>query len=192
MRCGEALTDNHDALAVAAIAVVEVAAGDHPDAERRKESRRHRPELRPRILFAVGLAVAFGGELRGEESGIAPRDHGAERHLLDPRQLRDSANRLLVEGAHDFGLRVYETTGTLTASTLPRKPLCCRCSANSVVTSIPAPASSRKDAAIWVTAKSRSRRFVPEVIRTLPLESPRPLAASADGRRGRKASTPPR
>jgi hypothetical protein len=54
---------------------------------------------------------------------------------------------------------------------------------------MPAPASSTNDAAICVTANSRRRRFVPDVIRTLPLESPRPPTASADGRRGTNASS---
>ena len=40
---------------------------------------------------------------------------------------------------------------------------------------MPAPASSTNDAAICVTAKSRSRRLVPVVMRTLPLDRPRPV-----------------
>ena len=44
-------------------AVVEIAAGDDRDAERREEARRHRAEPRARIFFAVGLRVAFGREL---------------------------------------------------------------------------------------------------------------------------------
>ena len=46
------------------------------------------------------------------------------------------------------------------------------CSAISVVSSAPAPASSTNDAAICVTANSRSRRLVPVVMRTLPLDRP--------------------
>ena len=46
---------------------------------------------------------------------------------------------------------------------------------------MPAPASSTNDAAICVTANSRSRRLVPDVMRTLPLDRPSPLDASADG-----------
>ena len=54
---------------------------------------------------------------------------------------------------------------------------------------MPAPASSTNDAAICVTAKRRRRRLVPEVMRTLPLDRPRPLEASADGSRGTNASS---
>ena len=54
---------------------------------------------------------------------------------------------------------------------------------------MPEPASRTNDAAIWVTAKSRRRRFVPVVIRRLPLERLTALVASAPGRRGTKASS---
>ena len=63
------------------------------------------------------------------------------------------------------------------------------CSAISVVSSTPAPASSTNDAAICVTANTRRRRLVPVVMRTLPLDRPKPFAASADGSRGTKASS---
>ena len=55
--------------------------------------------------------------------------------------------------------------------------------------SMPAPASRTKDAAICVTANILSRRLVPVVIRTLPLDRPSPLADSAEGRRGTNASS---
>ena len=55
--------------------------------------------------------------------------------------------------------------------------------------SMPAPASSTNDAAICVTANARRRRFVPGVIRTLPLDRPSPFADSAEGRRGTYASS---
>jgi hypothetical protein len=55
------------------------------------------------------------------------------------------------------------------------------------VINIVAPASSTKDAAIWVTAKIRWRRLVLPVIRTLPLARLMPFEASADGRRGTNA-----
>ena len=71
---------------------------------------------------------------------------------------------------------------------MPLKPVCCRCSASSVVISMPAPASRTNEAAICVTANTRSRRLVPVVMRTPPLDSPNPLADSADGRRGTNAS----
>ena len=53
---------------------------------------------------------------------------------------------------------------------------------------MPAPASSTNEAAICATAKSRRRRFVPGVMRMLPPEMPGPVTASAEGRRGTKAS----
>ena len=62
------------------------------------------------------------------------------------------------------------------------------CSAMSAVTSAPAPASNTNDAAICVTANHRSRRLVADVTRTLPPESPSPLVALVDGRRGTNAS----
>ena len=94
----QALADDHDLLAVAAIAGVEIAAGDDRHAERREESGRHRAELRARIVFAVGLGVALDRELRVEErAGLAPRHERADRDLLDARQLADAPDRFLVE-----------------------------------------------------------------------------------------------
>jgi hypothetical protein len=46
-----------------------------------------------------------------------------------------------------------------------------------------------KDAAICVTAKMRSLRFVPPVMRTLPLDSPKLREASDDGKRGTNANS---
>ena len=81
-------------------------------------------------------------------------------------------------------------SGTFNASTLRvLKPVGADWSATSAVRSIPAPARSTNDAAICVTAKRRSRRFVPDVMRTLPVERPKPLEASAAGSRGTKART---
>ena len=62
-------------------------------------------------------------------------------------------------------------------------PVRVRCSATSVVSSMPAPASSTNDAAICVTAKSRRRRLVPEVDAGAAGEWPRltVLAPSAVG-----------
>ena len=54
---------------------------------------------------------------------------------------------------------------------------------------MPAPASSTKDAAICVTAKTRSRRLVLPVIRRLLLDIPNPCDVSADGRRGTNAKS---
>ena len=130
-----------------AIAVVEVASGDEPHAERVEEARRDGPEPRARILFAVGLPVALDRELRGEEARIAPRHDRAERHALDARQLRDAADRFRVEPADLLGLpRVRTRPGRSPRARCRVKPVCWRCSAKSVVTSIPAPATSTNDA----------------------------------------------
>src|SRR5688572_27718505 len=84
---------------------------------------------------------------------------------------------------NDFG-------GTFTARTFVMlKPVLAVWREMSVVSNIPAPARRTNDAAICVIANARSLRFVPDVIRTLPLDSPRPLDASGDGRRGTNAST---
>src|SRR5216684_218811 len=63
------------------------------------------------------------------------------------------------------------------------RPVCAVCRAISVVTTVLAPASSTKDAAICVTAKMRWRRLVLPVIRVLPIDKPWPLDVSADGHR---------
>jgi len=68
-------------------------------------------------------------------------------------------------------------------------PLCACCSSINVPINVLAPASSTNDAAICITAKARSRRFVPPVIRTLPLDRPNPCAVSAEGNRGTNASS---
>ena len=64
------------------------------------------------------------------------------------------------------------------------KPVFAVCSATSVASSMPAPASSTNEQAICVVAKMRSRRFVPGVMRTPPVARPRPAGACADGSRG--------
>ena len=66
-------------------------------------------------------------------------------------------------------------------------PLWVLCNASSVVINMHAPASSTKDAAIWVMAKARWRRPVLLVMRTLPLARFMPFEALGDGRRGTKA-----
>ena len=187
----EALADDDDLLGVAAVAVVEVAAGDDRHAERGEEARRDGAELRARILFAVGLRVALDRELRREEAPASR--HGTSvpsATCSTPGSSRDAADRFPVEPAICSGLpRVRHDRHVDARARCRLNPVCCRWSANSVVTSMPAPASSTNDAAICVTANTRSRRFVPDVIRTLPLDSPSPLAASADGSRGTNASS---
>ena len=75
----------------------------------------------------------------------------------------------------------------MTASTEVLKPGSVACSASSVRSSIPAPASSTNEAAICTTANARSLRVVEPVIRTPPLDRPNPCEASDEGRRGTKA-----
>ena len=82
------------------------------------------------------------------------------------------------------------TTGTFTASTFSvTKPVRVRCSATSVVSSMPAPASSTNEAAICVTANRRSRRLVPVVMRVPPAARLTELAPSAVGSLGTYASS---
>ena len=100
----ETLADDDDFLAVCAIGVVEVAAGDELHPKRAEEAGRHRAELRARILFSVRLAVILDRELRGEEARIAPGHDRPERHPLDARQRRDPANRFLIEARDVRGL----------------------------------------------------------------------------------------
>jgi hypothetical protein len=91
-----------DLLALCTIAVVEIAAGDELHPQRAEEAGRYRAELRARIFFSVRLAVTLDRELRGEEARIAPGHDCPERHPLDARQLRDPADRFLIE-ARDVG-----------------------------------------------------------------------------------------
>ena len=66
-------------------------------------------------------------------------------------------------------------------------PVWVLCNAISVVINMHAPASSTKDAAIWVMAKMRWRRPVLLVTRTPPLARFMPFEALAEGRRGTNA-----
>ena len=92
------------------------------------------------------------------------------------------------------GVRPYDVTGTLIASTREvSNPGDAACSARKVRSSITAPASSTNDAPIWVTANRLSRRLVAPDIRTtaarqLQTAGRRPRAAA--GRR-RAAPQPP-
>ena len=145
-----------------------------------------------RILLAVRLRVPFDGELkrRTECAGIPPGHDGPDRDAVHAGQLGHAADHFLVEPASSLGARRYDIDGHVQREHVARVEAGRRrCSAMSVVSSMPAPASSTNDAAICVTANSRRRRFVPVVIRTLPLESPEPFDASAEGSRGTNASS---
>ena len=81
----------------------------------------------------------------------------------------------------------------LTASTLRRLEAGPRrLQVSSVSSSMPAPASSTKDAAICVMANSRSRRFVAPVIRSLPCDSPKPRDVSTRAASARTPASPTR
>ena len=56
---GDALADDHDRFGASPVGVVEVAARDDRDPERREESGRDGAEPRPRILFAVRFRVSL-------------------------------------------------------------------------------------------------------------------------------------
>ncbi len=99
-----ALADDDDRLGIPAVGVVEVAAGDDRNAERREESRGHGAEPGARILLAVGFRVALDRELKAgtEDAGVAPRHGRAHGDPLDAGQLRDAPHRLLVERRPDL------------------------------------------------------------------------------------------
>src|SRR6185503_2771206 len=84
----DALADNHDGLAVAAIVGREVAAGDDRDANHREESRRDDPEPSVWGLLTACRRVTLGVELEPgrQRAGVAPRHEAAERNAFDARQ----------------------------------------------------------------------------------------------------------
>ena len=146
-----------------------------------------------RVLFAIRRRVALDGELTigTSAAGIAPRHEVPERHALDARQLADPARHLLVElhllRITDAERRRRQVDG----QHLPHVETGARavCRATSVTSSVPAPASSTNENAICVVAKTRRRRFVPGVMRTLPpgspaSEEPAEPRLPVDGRRG--------
>ena len=79
--------DDDDALRAAAIGIGEVASRYERDTEGGEETGRHRPELRPRIVFARHVLQAFDGELKAgpEVSRITPRNGAAEGDAIDAR-----------------------------------------------------------------------------------------------------------
>src|SRR5262245_52651844 len=103
----EALTDNRDRLGVAAVSVGELAAVDEPDAERRKEIRRHEADSRARRQFAIGGSVSLGREagvdVGAVVAGVPPGHEAADGYAIDTGQPGDSPSRLVVEVE---GLRV--------------------------------------------------------------------------------------
>ena len=105
----------------------------------------------------LDVAVAAELEAGPEVAGVAPRHRGADRHAVDARQLRRSGGAPRDRRRASSGRRRFrrETTGTSSASTLRMsKPVGAACSAISVVSSMPAPASSTNEAAICVVANS--------------------------------------
>ena len=86
----QALADDHDALAVAPIAVVEVAAGEQRHAERGEEARRDRPELRPRIVVGVWRGRGLRRRAGSRDRSCRPR---ATAPACPPRPARRRAAR---------------------------------------------------------------------------------------------------
>ena len=99
---GDAGADDHDPLGAVAIGLGEVAAGHERDAERGKESGRHRPEPRPRIVDAV-LARAVLRPRTAKPPPGPPRDRATAPCCRPPparrRARRDAALHLAVEAA---------------------------------------------------------------------------------------------
>ena len=142
-----------------------------------------------------GLRIALDRELRVGPNAPASR-HGTTRadgDALDAGQLRDAAHRFLVERARSScGVRPYVDDRHVAAPArcASRSRCCADCSANSVVSSMPAPASSTNDAAICVTANSaqpavRARRDPHAAVRQA-----RVAASTRSGRRAGAARTP--
>ena len=101
----QALADDHHLFPALAVAFVEIAARDEGHAQRREESRRDGAEASARILLARPFHMAIGGEFeaRAEGAGIAPRHHGAHRHVVHARQFADLAQGLPIEAEHLLG-----------------------------------------------------------------------------------------
>src|SRR5256885_6767424 len=76
----QALADDHNRLAAAAIVVIEIPSGNNGHAESGKESGRNNAKLCAWVLLSRAICVTFAGEIEAwaEDAGIAPRTPGAE------------------------------------------------------------------------------------------------------------------
>ena len=188
----QALADDDDLLAAVAVGVVEVAAGDDRDAERGEEAGRDGAESGARILFSPG--PGRGRRRRIETRAEVPASRQGTMvptaRRSTPGQFADAPDGLAVEATICSGVLPYDMTGTFTASTWRvSKPVCAACRASRVLSSMLAPASSTKEAAIWVTAKTRWRRVVPPRDAQAAAGQADPWSYPTEGRRGTKASS---
>ena len=167
----QALAYDHHRLAALAVGVIEIAARQNRNAERREETRRHAPEPCERIFFAIPVNLAVGRKLEPEteDSLVTPGNRGSQRDAIHAGQFADPANGFLMEADHlfaRFAIRhVRHIDGQHVARRIRSGWLA---ESSSVFSSMLAPASSTNDAAIWITANIRSRRLALPVTRALP------------------------
>ena len=95
----KALAYDHDRLAIFSIRLVEIAAGNDRDTERREEARGHGAESRARIFFAWlrgrGLRLRTG--IRGRSARFAPRNEVPSATRSTPGSCVMRRDRFLVE-----------------------------------------------------------------------------------------------
>ena len=101
----QALAHDDDRLATSAVGIVEVASGNHRDAERRKESGRDCPQLRARIFFArrAHVAVRRKLEARTKAAGVAPGNDDAKGDAIHAGQLRNAPHGFFVKSRDLIG-----------------------------------------------------------------------------------------
>src|SRR6202043_3999519 len=80
----DALANNHDRLAAAAIVVIELASGNNWYTQRGKISRRNSAKLRPRIFFPNAVHVALAGkrEAGTKPAGVTPGGSGTQSNMI--------------------------------------------------------------------------------------------------------------
>ena len=118
--------------------------------------------------FFAGRAVHREREADAQCPGVAPWNAEAGRHVLDSRQRADPALHVAIKIAHLLGgspIRHHAANSPPERCAVSNGG-CVFSSTKRVLISAPAPASSRNEAVICVTAKMRSRRLLPPVTRT--------------------------
>ncbi len=95
----DALADDDDGLAAAAVGVVEIAAGDHRNSERSEETGRDGAEAGARVFLAGSAHVAVSRKLQPERgiTRIAPGNIRSDGYVIDTRQLLNAPYYLFVE-----------------------------------------------------------------------------------------------